>query len=400
MSRLKRRGRRRGREKKGIVGKREGLKELLTFSSASFLNDVGADMLRPFWPVFVTAVLGAPMSFLGLLDGLGEAIAYAVRFPSGYFSDRLRKRKPFIWLGYLFAACARVGYGLSKWFYLLLPFKVLDRAGKMRDPPRDALLSEVVEKSKRGSGFGFLTAADNLGATIGPLIAFLIFPLVGIRKLFFLAAVPSFVSALLIFSLIREKKRHRKKILFRFGLKGLDKRLKLLIFSSAIFALGWFSLSFFVVFVTKQVKIGFVPLLFIVMSGFASLAAYPAGRISDRIGRKAVLFVGYLLFSLVCFLFATNEINLFSAFVLFALYGVHYGIITSVQSPFVADLSRKELRGSALGVFQTVFGLCSLPASLMAGFLWDVFSASVSFYYGMAVSMVGALLFLFLVRPG
>ena len=134
------------------------------------------------------------------------------------------------------------------------------------------------------------------------------------------------------------------------------------------------------------------------MSLFAAVAAYPAGRISDKVGRKIVLFVGYFLFSIVCVLFVHSEMNLFSVFVLFALYGVHYGIVTAIQSPFVSDLSKRKIRGSALGIFQTVFGLCSLPASLIAGMLWDAFSATVTFYYGAIVSFLGAILFLVLVR--
>src|SRR3989338_8038894 len=121
-------------------------KAVRSFAAASALNDKGSDMVRPFWPIFVTSVLGAPMAFLGLLDGLGDAISQSIRFPAGYLSDKYRKRKIFIWLGYILAGLSRIGYALSRFALWLIPFKVMDRMGKMRAPPRDAMLSEITHK--------------------------------------------------------------------------------------------------------------------------------------------------------------------------------------------------------------------------------------------------------------
>jgi len=181
----------------------EAKKTVRTFALASFLNDLGSDMIYPVWPLFVTTVLGANMAVLGFIDGLGEAIVSISQAASGYISDRIRKRKIFIWTGYLFGSLSRIGYGAATAWPHLVPFRILDRAGKIRGAPRDAMIADVSTDENRGRNFGLLRAMDNLGAVCGILICIFLFRVLGYRTLFFLAAIPSIIGAFLIFSLTR-----------------------------------------------------------------------------------------------------------------------------------------------------------------------------------------------------
>jgi len=143
--------------------KKETRKTVRTFAFASFLNDLGSDMIYPVWPLFVTSVLGANMAVLGFIDGLGEAIVSISQAASGYVSDRLRRRKIFIWTGYLFGSLSRIGYALTTLWQHLIPFKIMDRAGKIRGAPRDAIIADISTEENRGKNFGLLRAMDNLG---------------------------------------------------------------------------------------------------------------------------------------------------------------------------------------------------------------------------------------------
>ena len=204
-------------------------KKITIFSLAAMLNDIGSDMIKPLWPTFVTLVLGAPMTFLGFLDGMGRTIGSLSLFPSGYFADKY-KRKPFIWIGYLLAGLARIGYAFASFAAALVPLYALDRLGKgLRDPPRDAMLAEAVRKRKRGRAFGFLRAADSFGATLGPLVAFALFAMaISYRNIFLIAAVPSIIAVILVMLFISEGKKreraHKRKLSFR----GLTPNLKAL----------------------------------------------------------------------------------------------------------------------------------------------------------------------------
>ena len=173
------------------------------FAIASFLNDMGSDIIYPIWPLFVTTILKANMAALGFLDGLGESIVSVSQGISGSMSDRLRKRKAFIWLGYLFGALSRIGYALSTAWQHLIPFRILDRAGKIRSAPRDAIIADSSTKENRGRNFGLLRTADNLGAVCGILISVLLFSLLGYRKLFLLAAIPSAIGVILVLRFIQ-----------------------------------------------------------------------------------------------------------------------------------------------------------------------------------------------------
>lgn len=363
---------------------------ILSFSLASFLNDVGGDIVEPFWPTFVTEVLGAPLTFLGLLDGLGEAIATFIKLPAGHLSDRIGKRKSFIWLGYLMPALARVGYAVSTSATSLLSLKIIDRSGKLRDPPRDAMLAEKTKRKDRGKTFGFLGAADMLGATLGPVLALILFALSGYRLLFLMASIPSVIGALLVIILVKEgKRKFREK--GKFTLKIGDDLRRFLIVSIP-FALSSFSISFMIRY-ANQVGLSLLslPVVYLIYTFTASLVSVPGGKLSDRIGRKTTLILSYLLYSFAMLGFATI-IWPIAIFLLFSLLGLHHGILKATQKAFLSDLSLPDTRGTTFGIFQTGFALCVSAASIIAGVLWDLVGPTATFYYGLTLSLLGAIL--------
>lgn len=373
----------------------ETRKTIRTFAAASFLNDMGSDIIYPIWPLFVTQVLKANMSALGLLDGLGEAIVSLSQAASGYWSDRIRKRKVFVWIGYLCGAASRLGYAASSVWQHLIPFRVLDRAGKIRSAPRDAIVADVSTDANRGRHFGLLRAMDNLGATAGILVAIALVNVLGYRLLFALAAIPSVIGALLILRTIKEPKEPSGRVFKGFSFRDVDRNLALYIALNGVFALGAFTYSFLLINAKAAgYKAGFIPVLYLVYSVAAALLSYPFGRLSDRVGRKPVMFIAYGAWAAVCAGAVLTQ-SLPAVASLFVLFGVHKAALEPVQKTIAAELAPKDYRASVLGGFQMVIGLAALPASLLAGFLWDKAGRQVPFYVSLGLTAVAALLLLF-----
>ncbi len=366
-----------------------------TFAFASFLNDFGSDMIYPVWPLFVTLVLSADMVILGLLDGLGDAIVSLSQAASGYVSDRTRKRKVFVWTGYLFGSTSRIGYALSTVWQHLVPFRILDRAGKMRGAPRDAIIADVSTKENRGSNFGLLRAMDNLGAVFGIIVCLILFQTIGYTNLFLVAAVPSIVGALLIITFVRETKHSDRKIFKGVSFKDLDSNFRLFLFLSAVFALGSFSYSFLLI-SSKQLgyQIEFVPILYLIFTAVAAVFSFPFGRLSDRIGRKPVLVLSLVFWSALCLIFVFVQSYLMIGLT-FVLYGLHKGSLEPVQKTLVSELAPAEYRASSLGTFQMVTGLLTLPSSLIAGILWEKVGLPAPFILSAILTVVSAVMLLF-----
>jgi MFS family permease len=374
---------------------RETRRTVRTFALASFLNDMGSDIIYPIWPLFVTQVLKANMAALGFLDGLGEALVSLSQALSGYFSDRLRKRKIFIWIGYLCGGVSRLGYAMAAVWPHLIPFRILDRAGKIRSAPRDAIIADLSTDANRGHHFGIMRAMDNGGAVVGILICIGLVNIIGYRALFAMAAIPGLAASLLVLTAIKERKAEGIKVYKGMSLRDVGPNLRLYMVLNAVFALGAFTYSFLLIYARKfGFAVAFVPVLYLIYSFSASMLSIPFGRLSDRIGRKPVLFMAYALWAAVCLgvLFARSHALIVLVFV---LYGVHKAALDPVQRTLVCELSPLSFRASCLGGFQMVMGLCALPASLIAGVLWETFGTSAPFYFSLGLTLVAGILLIF-----
>jgi MFS family permease len=365
------------------------------FAASSFLNDMGSDMIYPVWPLFVTDVLKANMAALGFLDGLGESLVSLSQAASGYLSDRLRKRKIFIWTGYLCGALSRLGYAVSSVWPHLIPFRILDRVGKIRSAPRDAIVADISTDLNRGRRFGLLRAMDNLGAVFGILLCVALLKVLGYRLLFALAALPSLLGSLLILVKIKDKKEDQGKIFKGLTLGDLTPNLRLYILLSAVFALGAFSYSFLLVYAKSLgFKVTFIPLLYLLYTAVASLFSYPFGRLSDKIGRKRVLFLAYLFWAAICLGIVTEPRPIF-VILAFVLFGAHKAALDPVQKTLTCELAPPAFRASCLGGFQMIVGLCALPASFLAGLLWEMIGPAAPFALSLGLTALSSFLLSF-----
>lgn len=368
---------------------------ILLLGIVSFLNDLSSEMIMPILPMFITALGGAGL-IVGLIGGLRDSISSILKVFAGYWSDKSGKRKIFVSSGYLTSALFKLFLAFSKIWQHILVFASLERVGKgLRTAPRDAIIADSMPK-ERGKGFGIHRAMDTSGAVAGSIVVFLLFWFFGFnfKSIILVAAILAFLSLIPLY-FVKEKKRESQDINLKIGLKNLPRPLKLFILVSSMFALANFSYMFFILkaqeFFTGKLSIGIPILLYILFNIFYAIFAIPFGRLSDKIGRKKVIMFGYLLFSLTSLGFAF--FNSLTAFILlFALYGMVYAVVDGNQRAYVSDLSSEELRATALGTFHATIGLTALPASLIAGFLWQI-NPSITFIYGAVISIISVVLF-------
>jgi MFS family permease len=375
------------------VNPKETKKTMKVFSLASFLNDFGSDMIYPIWPLFVLSFVGVDMAILGFIDGLGDAIVSISQAISGHFSDKLGKRKIFIWTGYVFGSASRIGYALSTQWQHLVPFRILDRSGKIRAAPRDAIVADISTNENRGTNFGLLRATDNLGAVCGIITCILLVNYLGYTDLFLLASIPSIISVILVLIFIKDKKTD--KIFKGISFKDLTFNFKLFLLLSAIFAIGSFSYSFMLIFAYLfGFQKTFVPIFYLIFTAVASLMSLPFGKLADIISRRLVLILSYVIWSLMCvgFILIESQIGIV---LLFVLYGLHKAAIEPVQKTLVSELSPERYRASMLGAFQLVVGVCALPASIIAGLLWVILGKFAPFTLSLGLAAVATVLLLF-----
>jgi len=357
----------------------------------SLLNDLAGELIMAVLPVFLVT-LGSSGWVVGLIGGLEDATKSLLSLVFGNLADRLGRKKFLVFLGYLIPSVFRIALPFSTHWAMALVFRVFDRVGKgMRTAPRDALIADAVTESTRGANFGFHRAMDTAGALLGSSLAFVFFwwlhlPLTGI---ILVGGLVSLASLIPLSFVTESASSARRKKLFD-GLRDLPKTFYLNLVGMTLFALANFSYMFFLLKVnaayTDKLAVGLPIAMYVLYNFTYTFFALPVGMLSDKIGRRAVLLMGYLLFGVASLGFAFAErLTLFVP--LFALYGIAYAFIESNQRAFAADLAPAERRGTALGLFHMCIGFGSLLGSSLAGVLWGA-DPSLTFFYGAALATV------------
>jgi MFS family permease len=358
----------------------------------SLLMDLSSEIYHALLPVFITSVLGLPVVALGAIDGVAEATASLSKLVSGRLSDRSRRRKPWVLLGYGLSALSKVLFPLANGALLLMAGRFVDRIGKgIRGSPRDAMIADETPPEVRGRAFGLRQALDTVGALLAPLVAIgLMIALAGaIRTVFWIAVVPAMLSALLVLFALKEsgggESPARREPLFK-GFRELDKDTKRLLAVGFLFTLARFSESFLIL---RGMDLGLSaaasPLALVLFNlGFLALA-YPAGALSDRMNPRSILLVGIVVLIAGDLVLARGPgLVALTAGVL--LWGAHMALTQGIFARMIADSAPEGLRATSFGAFYFVTGIATLLANLGAGWLWDREGASAVFLTGAAVA--------------
>jgi len=385
-------------------------------SATSLLNDVSSEMLINIIPFFLANILGVRTTVIGLIEGIAETTASLLKILFGALSDKLRKRKPFTVIGYSLSALTKPFLYFAGTWGWVLGVRVADRIGKgVRTAPRDALIADSVDKDQRGLAFGLHRASDTLGAFLGLGIAAVIIWLTQSDKLLLAAStyklivlvsiIPGVLAVLVLaFGAVEVMGSGSGAEIKRLSFKELDSRFKYFLLIVVIFTLGNSSDAFILL---RGQERGLSMLQVMGMSltfnAVYTIFAGPLGALSDKIGRRKLIVGGWLAYGLVYLGFAFSQTG-WQVWALFALYGLYYAATEGTTKALVADLVPESNRGTAYGLFNAAIGITALPASLIAGFLWQGagswmgFGASAPFFFGAAMVLLAGVLFLRLVK--
>ncbi len=362
----------------------------------SFFMDLSSEMIYPLVPLFLSSVLGVNRTVIGLIEGLAESTASLLKVFSGWFSDSIRKRKILMIIGYGISTISRPVLALSAVWGHVLAFRFVDRFGKgIRGAPRDAVIAESTPSRDMGRAFGLHRGMDTLGAVAGPLAAFIVLYFSGgFRLVFWLSLIPGIIAVLVIIFFIKETTHREATRLPQLSLKDFDWRYKAFVFISALFALGNSSDVFLILRATDiGIKEAYVPLIYLSFNLVYSLVSFPAGVLSDRIGRKRVILAGFLVFGFVYLGFAL-AFESWHIWGLFMCYGIFMGLTEGIHKAYLSTVIPGNLKATGFGIYNTCTGLAVLPASIIGGRLWDLFGAPATFYYGTVTAFLSATLFL------
>jgi len=360
----------------------------------SFLTDLSSEIILPILPFFIVALGGAGLA-VGFIGGLEGSISSILKVFSGYFSDKFGKKRGLVATGYLTSSLSKLVLPFSTAISHVFVLRSGDRVGKgIRTAPRDALIADYSIREQRGRAFGIHRAMDSAGAIIGSLLALILFWFLNLnfQSVILIGAIIAF-SALIPLVYVKEIQREKKSTNLEINLKGLPSSLRWFILVASVFALGNFTYMFFILRVQSffEGRISFaLPILLYVWFNIVYTAfSIPVGILSDKLGRKRVLAVGYSLFGITCLGFIiSNSSGLLVLF--FAVYGITNAIVEGTQRAYSSDLAPEGLRGTGLGTFHTAIGLAALPGGILAGILWNSFGPEMMFLYGAVLGFIAA----------
>ena len=361
--------------------------------------DMSSELIHSLLPVFLVSVLGASMLSVGLIEGVAEAVASAARVFSGALSDVLGRRKPLAVVGYGLAALSKPLFAWAPAVGWVFTARVIDRMGKgIRGAPRDAMIGDIAPPELRGRYYGLRQSLDTVGAFLGPLLAILLMGILAndIRSVLWFAVLPGLVSVAILVVFVREPRanqidREERTPLRLASLRRLGSAYGWVVATASVLTLARFSEAFLVL---RAENVGLalhlVPIVLVVMSVVYAASAYPVGILSDAMSRQSLLAVGFLVL-IVADLVLALATTVTAVLTGVALWGLHMGLTQGLLTALVADTAPEELRGTAFGFFHLVVGLVLLAASLLAGWLWDVYGAPATFLTGAAITTAGLL---------
>jgi MFS family permease len=394
--------------KRRITDRRHWLnKNVVAMGFTSLFSDMGHEMATSILAQFITIELQGSAAFLGLIEGLSDFSSSFIKMYSGWFSDKLGKRKPLGVLGYAMTGFVIPTFAIAtNWFHVLVS-RVVGWIGRgIREAPRDALLADSVEPSNYGHAFGFHRMMDTLGAIIGPSIAFLFLPVFGFRNVFWLSLIPGILSVMVFTVFAKEALRVRKREERKFwgDIKGLPRRFKLFLLAAGTYGIGNFANTFLVLKTAES----FVPtigimgastlgtILYVFLNIGSAIFAYVFGALGDRYNKGTLLALAYLIFSVYCIGFVVLSPTVLTYASLFLLAGVETGAIDSTARAYAAELLSERERGTGLGVMSTIDGVGDFVSSTIAGSIWALWSSSFTFLYGSIFGFVAMAVMLML----
>lgn len=364
----------------------------------SMFMDISSELIHSLLPVFMAAVLGASMTTIGIIEGVGEAAAACAKVFSGAVSDFFRKRKLLVGLGYGLAALTKPLFPLADSIHWVFAGRFIDRIGKgIRGAPRDALVADLAPPERRGAAFGLRQSLDSTGAFVGPLLAlaFMAWLANDIRLVLWVAVVPAFIAVLVLIFAVHEPRRSEpndsspKRLTLR-DARRLPAPYWLIVLLGGVFTLARFSEAFLVLRASDVgLDLGWVPLVLIVMNVVYTASAFPAGLAADRLRSRRMLLAGLIQLIAADLLLAVAASPI-TAFAGIACWGLHLGFTQGLFAKLVADVAPVELRGTAFGIFNLVNGGALLMASVIAGGLWGAFGAPVTFLVGASFAALAA----------
>ncbi|MEO0352190.1 MAG: MFS transporter [Cyanobacteria bacterium P01_A01_bin.15] len=359
----------------------------------SLFTDFASKMVYPITPIFLTSVLGAPVWSVGVIEGIAESTASLLKLYSGWLSDRVGRRKPFAVAGYGLGALSKLGLAVSASWVAVLGARLVDRVGKgLRAAPRDVLIAENCAPNQRGHAFGLHHSLETVGEVLGPLLGFLLLrQFVGdYRRVFAIAFFPALLGVFVLLKFVREPRRSdtKQRSLPQFTFRGLSPAYRQFLLVVGLFSLGNSSDAFLLL---RSQSLGLTGeqllLLYAIFNLVETCLGFAAGRLSDRIGRRPLLVMGYGVFALVYLGFALAQ-SAEMVWGLFMFYGLYSTLTRGVQKAFVADLVHPERRGAEVGTFHMLVGLATLPASLIAGWLYTQVSVAAPFYFSVTTTIM------------
>jgi len=390
-------------------------RNVLATGIVSLLSDAGHEIVTALLPLFVTLSsamggLGANAALLGTIEGLSDGLSSAAKPVSGHLSDRSRRRKPWMVFGYVATGVLLPAVAFVQTYIGLAVLRISSWVGRgVRGPPRDALLSDSVQPEQYGKAFGFHRAMDSIGAVIGPTLAFLLLPYLGVRHTILFAIIPGALSILVVVLFIKEAKRglvSDKAVTFRASISSFPRNFKLLLVAQGTFGIGNFANSLFILaalqiltpslgeMAAASASLG----LYVLLNAVYALASFPVGVLADKRGKAGLLGLGYLFNALACLILAFWINSVMVIGFAFVAVGLQLAFTDTAEAALAAELLPKKVVGTGYGVLQLVDGVGDFASSFVVGLLWVIFSPVVGLVYSALLSVIAWAMILWLMR--